>query len=108
MSENMSERDIHGIFTVFKQECPLIHKAYEALGRTIHEDGGPLPDKYRWLVKVAVSGACGHTRALETHIAKARAAGAADAEILHTLLLLVQTSGFPAFMEAYSVFKQQG
>ena len=108
MTDNVSVRDIHGIFTVFKQEYPAIHKAYEALGRTIHEDGGPLPDKYRWLVKVAVSGACGHTRALKTHIAKARAAGAADAEILHTLLLLVQTSGFPAFMEAYSVFKQQG
>jgi AhpD family alkylhydroperoxidase len=108
MGDNASVRDIHEQFTVFKQEYPAIYKAYEALGRTIHEDSGPLPEKYRWLIKVAVSGASGHGRALETHIAKARAAGAADAEILHALLLLVQTSGFPAFMEAYAVFKQQG
>jgi 4-carboxymuconolactone decarboxylase len=33
------------------------------------------------------------------------AAGATDEEIKQTLLLLIQTVGFPAFMEAYLVFK---
>jgi alkylhydroperoxidase/carboxymuconolactone decarboxylase family protein YurZ len=44
--------------------------------------------------------------ALETHIAKGREAGLSDAEIKHALLLLLQTMGFPTFMEAYSVLKK--
>jgi alkylhydroperoxidase/carboxymuconolactone decarboxylase family protein YurZ len=34
-------------------------------------------------------------RALETHIRKAMAAGVDEAEIKHTLLLLIPTAGFP-------------
>lgn len=96
-------KDIHGIFTTFKEEFPLIHDKQEALGAEIHERSGPLPEKVRWLVKIAVSGASGHRLALETHILKGREAGLTDAEIKHALLLLVPTVGFPAFMEAYSV-----
>jgi len=98
-------KDIHDAFKRFKSEFPAINKVHEELGREIHERSGPLPEKTRWLMKVAISGASGHRIALETHIAKAREAGATDAEILHTLLLIIQTTGFPTFMEAYSVFE---
>ena len=94
------------MFTVFKKDFPEIYEGHEALGKKIHEEGGPLPEKVRWLVKVAVSGASRHTIALETHIAKARKAGAADEEIKHALLLIIQTAGFPTFMEAYSAYKR--
>jgi 4-carboxymuconolactone decarboxylase len=59
-------------------------------------------------LKVAISGASRHLSALETHIAKAKDAGATEEEIKQTLLLLIQTTGFPTFMEAYSVFKKMG
>jgi 4-carboxymuconolactone decarboxylase len=98
-------KGIHAAFKKFKKEFPSIYKAHEALGKQIHEKAGPLPEKYRWLIKVAVSGASGHSLALETHITKARDAGAKDAEIKQALLLIIQTTGFPTFMEAYSVFK---
>jgi AhpD family alkylhydroperoxidase len=98
--------DMHEIFTVFKKEFAEIYQGHEALGRKIHEEGGPLPEKVRWLIKAAVSGASRHALALETHIAKARKAGATDAEINHALLLLIQTTGFPTFMEAYSTYKR--
>ena len=98
--------DLHEIFTAFKKDFPEIYQGHEALGKKIHEEGGPLPDKVRWLVKVAVSGATGHMLALETHIAKARKAGATDEEIKHALLLIIQTVGFPGFMEAYSTYKR--
>jgi len=101
-------QEIHEVFKKFKSEFPSIHEAHEALGKEIHEKAGPLPEKCRWLIKIAVSGASGHRLALETHIAKAREAGATDAEIVHTLLLIMPTTGFPAFMEAYSVFKNMG
>jgi len=98
--------DLHEIFTVFKKDFPEIYQGHEALGKKIHEEGGPLPDKVRWLVKVAVSGATGHMLALETHIVKAQKAGATDEEIKHALLLIIQTVGFPSFMEVYSTYKR--
>lgn len=98
-------RDVHKIFTAFKKDFPDICKRHEALGKDIHEKSGPLPEKTRWLIKVAISGASGHALALETHIVRAREAGATEDEIKHTLLMLIQTTGFPTFMEAYTVYQ---
>ena len=98
-------KDLHKIYTVFKKDFPAINASHEALGEKIHKESGPLPEKLRWLIKIAISGASGHHVALETHIKKAREAGATEAEIKQTLLLLIQTVGFPTFMEAYQVFK---
>jgi 4-carboxymuconolactone decarboxylase len=97
--------DLHQIYTVFKNDFPKINEAHEALGEKIHKESGPLPEKLRWLIKIAISGASKHHLALETHVKKAREAGATDEEIKHALLLLIQTVGFPTFMEAYSTFK---
>jgi len=98
-------KDLHKMFSEFKKDFPTVYAGYESLGTEIHTGGGPLTEKTRWLLKIAVSGASRHMSALETHIAKGREAGLSDAEISHALLLLLQTAGFPTFMEAYSVFK---
>lgn len=97
--------DVHKIFSQFKEEFPEIHAKQEALGKEVHEKGGPLDGKSRWLIKIAISAACNHKRALETHIRKARAAGINEDEIKHALLLLIPTAGFPAFMKSYAVLK---
>ena len=99
-------KDLHEIFGVFKKDFPAVYDGHEALGKTIHEQAGPLSEKMRWLIKVAVSGASGHEISLETHIAKAREAGATEDEIRHVLLLIIQTTGFPTFMEAYSTYNK--
>jgi 4-carboxymuconolactone decarboxylase len=99
-------KDLHEVFTAFKKDFPAVSKGHEALGKIIHEKSGPLPEKVRWLIKVAVSGASGHKISLETHIARAREAGATEDEIKHALLLIIQTTGFPTFMEAYSTYKK--
>ena len=98
-------KDLHKIFTEFKKDFPKVDLSYEMLGKEIHEKSGPLTDKVRWLIKIATSGASHHLRALETHIAKAREAAVTEEEIKHTLLMLITTTGFPTFMEAYSVYK---
>jgi 4-carboxymuconolactone decarboxylase len=98
--------DLHAIFIKFKNDFPKVYSDHEALGKEIHENSGPLSDKTRWLIKIAISGASRHVLALETHITKAREAGVTDDEMKHALLLLIQTVGFPTFMEAYSVFKK--
>jgi len=100
--------DIHDIFTQFKREFPEINEQHEALGRAVHENGGPLSEQTRWLLKVAISAASGHHRALETHVFRAREVGVSDPEIAQALLLLIPTCGFPAFMEAYRTFKGVG
>lgn len=101
-------KDIHEVFTEFKAEFPQVNERQEALGRAVHEEGGPLTSKTRWLIKLAISAATGHQRSLETHITAAREAGATEAEIEHALLLLIPSCGFPAFMEAYSTYKGKG
>ncbi len=99
-------KEIHKIFKELKKEFPALYKGHEALGKMIHEQSGPLPEKTRWLIKIVVSGASGHALSLETHILKGKESGLTNAEIKHALLLLIQTTGFPTFMEAYSVFKK--
>jgi len=98
-------KDVHETFTQFKAEFPKVYAGHEALGKVIHEESGPLPEKTRWLLKIAISGASGHSKALATHIGKGRECGLTDEEIDHALLLLIQTSGFPTFMRAYEVLK---
>jgi 4-carboxymuconolactone decarboxylase len=100
--------DVHEVFTAFKADFPQVYAKHQALGKEIHESSGPLTEKSRWLIKTAISGTMSSPRALETHIQKARAAGATDEEIKHALLLLIPTAGFPVFMNAYSVFKDMG
>lgn len=97
-------KDLHEMFTIFKKEFPAVHEAQEALGKVIHDEAGPLSDKSRWLIKMAISGATGHLLAMETHIAKARESGATEEEIKQVLLMIIQTTGFPTFMEAYSAY----
>ena len=99
-------KDLHEIFTEFKKDFPQVHADNEQLGKEIHENSGPLSDKSRCLIKIAISGAGHHLVALETQIMKAWEAGVTDEEIKHALLMLITTVGFPSFMEAYTVFKK--
>jgi 4-carboxymuconolactone decarboxylase len=99
-------KEIHKSFKEFKKDFPAVYKGYEELGKIIHEQSGPLSEKIRWLIKIAVSGASGHALSLETHILKGKESGLTNNEIKHALLLLIQTTGFPTFMEAYSIFKK--
>jgi alkylhydroperoxidase/carboxymuconolactone decarboxylase family protein YurZ len=101
-------KDIHDIFTTFKHDFPDIYARHEALGHEIHQASGPLPEQVRWLIKVAVSAASRHSISLETHIAKAREAGCSEEDITQSLLLVLPTTGFPTFMEAYTVYKNMG
>ena len=99
-------KELHRIFHQFKEDFPRVYQGHQELGIEIHERSGPLPEKTRCLLKIAISGASRHLSALETHIAKAKEAGVSDEEIKHALLLLMQTTGFPTLMEAYAVFKK--
>lgn len=90
----------------FKENHPKVYEAYQAYGRTLHMDAGPLDEKTRWLVKVAISTAGQNSYALKTHIRKALLAGLSEAEIEHAILLTASTVGFPTMMEGLLIFRE--
>lgn len=87
------------------EKHPEIYEAYTHYGKAIHDQGGPLPERTRWLIKVATSAALGLEKAQITHMAKAMAAGCSAEELEHTLLLVAPTAGFPRMMEAMERFR---
>lgn len=89
-----------------KEKHPDIYKDYEAFGRSLHSNGGPLSAETRWLIKIAVSAASGYDYALQTHIEKALKAGCTAEEIEHTLLLTAPSAGFPRMMEALMIYRE--
>jgi len=82
-----------------------IYEAYQKFGKLVHEEGGPLDEKTRWLIKVALSTAAGNSYSLRTHILKAVSAGCTNDEIEHALLLVAPTAGFPKMMEGLLVLR---
>ena len=84
---------------------PEIYEAYSQFGKAIHDQGGPLDEKTRWLIKVAVSATRGLAKAQLTHMNKAREAGCSSEEIEHAILLVAPTTGFPRMMEAMERFR---
>ena len=82
------------------EKHPEIYEAYTRFGRAIHEQGGPLEERTRWLIKVATSSALGYPKAQLTHMIKALEAGCTPEELEHAILLLAPTAGFPRMMEA--------
>ncbi len=85
---------------------PDLYKSYEDFGHALHEKGGPLDEKTRWLIKIAVSASSQFDFALQTHIEKAMKAGCSKEEIEHTILLTAPSAGFPRMMSALMIFRE--
>jgi 4-carboxymuconolactone decarboxylase len=83
-----------------------IYDAYENYGKLVHENGGPLDEKTRWLIKIALSTDSQYQYALRTHILKALKNGCTKEEIEHAILLVAPTSGFPKMMEGLLILRQ--
>lgn len=82
-----------------------IYDAYENFGKLVHEKGGPLDEKTRWLIKIALSTSCQYNHALRTHILKALKSGCTKEEIEHAILLVAPTAGFPKMMQGLLILR---
>ena len=89
----------------FIEKHPEIYEAYQAYGKMVHTEGGPVDEKTRWLVKVAISATQGYTYDLHTHMKKAVAAGCDKEEIKHVIMLVAPSVGFPRMMESLMVYR---
>jgi alkylhydroperoxidase/carboxymuconolactone decarboxylase family protein YurZ len=85
----------------FTKKYRDIARAYEGLGTACHA-AGPLDDKTRALVKLAISIGARLEGGAHSHVRKALDAGASKEELRHVALLAIQTIGFPPAMAAMS------
>lgn len=88
-----------GPFQDFGKDHPDVHSAYERLAAAAH-DAGPLDEKTRRLVKLAISVGGRLEGAVRSHARQARDAGVTDAEIDHVVLLALTTIGLPSAVAA--------
>lgn len=88
-------------FVDFTQNYPQIASAYRALGESA-SGAGPLDEKTRALVRIAIAIGSRMEGAVHSHTRKSREAGASDAEIRHVAILATTTIGFPNMMAALS------
>lgn len=85
----------------FMNDYPAIAKAYEELGTAVHSSG-PLDEKTRALIKIAISTGARMEGAVHSHTRKALKAGCSPEEIRHAVLLALPTIGLPGMMAALS------
>ena len=89
----------------FTENHAEIYEAYQNYGKLVHEKGGPLDEKTRWLIKISLSTAGQHEYSLRTHILKALKSGCTKAEVEHAILLVAPTAGFPKMMEGLLILR---
>jgi len=100
-----NEKVIEKNLDYFIENHGKIYEAYKNYGQLVHEQGGPLEEKTRWLIKVALSTDCQNEYSLKTHILKALKSGCTMEEIEHAILLVGPTTGFPKMMNGLLVFR---
>lgn len=93
-------------YTQFLQKYPKVGEKYQALGEAVHHEG-PLNDRERALIKLAVSGSHLYHSAFKSHIRKALAAGVSREEMEHVALLMLPTVGFPTMMAMLGLIEEQ-
>ena len=92
--------------TRFTKQYPRVWKAFTELGERCH-DAGPLDERSRRLVKLALSIGAGLEGATHSAVRNARKAGLNDEEINHVALLAVTTLGLPSATRAFTWIRDQ-
>ncbi|HXE91696.1 MAG TPA: carboxymuconolactone decarboxylase family protein [Terriglobales bacterium] len=93
-------------FEQLKKDYPEVWKAFTELGDRCHH-AGPLDDKTRRLIKLALAVGGGLEGAAHSAVRNALAAGIQPEELRQVALLAVTTLGFPAAMRALTWIADQ-
>jgi alkylhydroperoxidase/carboxymuconolactone decarboxylase family protein YurZ len=83
----------------FRDRYPKVWEAFDRLGTECHQ-AGPLDEKTRRLVKLALAVAQRHEGAVHSAVRNALASGVSAAEMRHAALLAITTIGWPAAFAA--------
>jgi AhpD family alkylhydroperoxidase len=93
--------DVPKRYKWFHETFPAVADNYEKMGDAVHS-AGPLDDKTRALIKVAISTGAKLEGAVHSHTRKALKAGCSVEEIRHAVILALPTLGLPSTMAALS------
>jgi alkylhydroperoxidase/carboxymuconolactone decarboxylase family protein YurZ len=80
----------------FQQQYPEVWKAFAELGEKCHENGGPLDERTRRLVKLGLAIASRHEGAVHSATRNAVESGVTSQELLHVAILAITTIGWPS------------
>ena len=97
----MSESDLPSPADDIAQEFPDVWSAYSALGEAGAE-AGPLTERERRLVKLALAIGAASEGAVHSHARRAAAEGINMASLEQVALLAIPTLGFPRAAAAFS------
>jgi AhpD family alkylhydroperoxidase len=97
----MSKRKTPKWFDYVEQKYPNYMKVLEQLGKSVREEG-PLDGKTANLIQLAAAAAIRSEGAVHSHTKRAIEAGAKQEEIIHAVILLTSTIGFPNVSAALS------
>jgi len=87
------------VYKGFKKHFPEISESYAKLAVSCN-DGGPLNEKTREMVKLGIAIGLSSEGAIKSHTRRALAAGAKAEDIRHAVLLALTTAGFPTMIAA--------
>ena len=85
----------------FAELNPSVSSAYESLGEA-YAQAGPLDDKTRELIKLALAAGARLEGGVHSHVRGALDVGASASEIRHVVTLAVPTLGFPNAAAAFN------
>lgn len=87
--------------TSFIEKYPEVWEAHEKAGEIVHTSG-PLDKKTCHLIQLGMAASAQLHGAVRSHVTQAYEAGATREEIYHTILLTLNTAGFPRMIMTYS------
>jgi AhpD family alkylhydroperoxidase len=97
----MKKKNTPKWFDYVEQKHPKFMKALEELGKSVREEG-PLDSKTANLIQLAAAATIRSEGAVHSHTKRALEAGAKQEEIIHAIILLTSTIGFPNVSAALS------
>ncbi|HYO81964.1 MAG TPA: carboxymuconolactone decarboxylase family protein [Bryobacteraceae bacterium] len=80
----------------FESHYPDVWRAFSELAQACHDAGGPLDERSRRLVKLAIAVGNRHEGAVHSAVRQALNSGATPAELRHVAVLAITTIGWPA------------
>jgi alkylhydroperoxidase/carboxymuconolactone decarboxylase family protein YurZ len=84
----------------FEKTYPKVWEAFTALGSACHEEGGPLDERTRRLVKLGLAVGTRHEGAVHSAVRRASQSGVPAEEIRQVAVLAITTAGWPAALAA--------
>jgi 4-carboxymuconolactone decarboxylase len=87
------------VYKGFQRHFPDISETCDKLAVSCNE-GGPLDEKSRELVKLGIAIGLNSEGAVRSHARRALAAGVTDEGVRHAVLLSLTTAGFPTMIAA--------